>query len=240
MGKVMYMRKGDVHSAPVGGLLASSLAVGSTVKLMEDGAAAEYIVVNNGKPSGSSLYDDSCDGIWLLRKECYANRQFNSYTDTAYATSTIHSYLKNTFANVFDEAEQNAIKTVKIPYAEGGTSKTVYSGADGLETKAFLLAGYEVGFTDDDSSGFPNDGACLSYFNGASNADRIAYMGTTAYYWWLRSPYTSHASYAWSVDTSGACHNDDGPSTYSGIRPCVVIDSNAIFDSETLILKGVA
>lgn len=36
--------------APSTGILASSLAVGTTVKLMEGGTAVEYLVVNQGFP----------------------------------------------------------------------------------------------------------------------------------------------------------------------------------------------
>ena len=39
-------------------------SVGSIVKLKENGAAVNYIVVHQGKPSSS--YDSSCDGTWLL------------------------------------------------------------------------------------------------------------------------------------------------------------------------------
>ena len=49
------------YTAPIKDILASDLVVGSTVKLMENGVSTEYLVVNKGKPSGSSLYDDSCD-----------------------------------------------------------------------------------------------------------------------------------------------------------------------------------
>ena len=58
----------------VTGIFSGDLAVGSVVKLIENGVATEYLVVNQGKPSGSSLYDDSCDGTWLLRNDIYENR----------------------------------------------------------------------------------------------------------------------------------------------------------------------
>ena len=59
MGKCLFMRKGETHTAPISGILASDLAVGSVVKLMEGGVATDYLVVNQGKTSGSSLYDRS-------------------------------------------------------------------------------------------------------------------------------------------------------------------------------------
>ncbi len=43
------------------GVLASSLEVGTVVKLMEDGVATDFLVVNQGNPD-ESLYDASCGG----------------------------------------------------------------------------------------------------------------------------------------------------------------------------------
>ena len=43
-------------------------AVGSVVKLKFNGAMREFLVVHQGKPS--SLYDESCNGTWLLMKDC--------------------------------------------------------------------------------------------------------------------------------------------------------------------------
>ena len=53
-------------------VLLSTKAVGSTVKLKVDGALKEFLVVHQGKPS--SIYDDSCNGTWLLMKDCYVSR----------------------------------------------------------------------------------------------------------------------------------------------------------------------
>ena len=66
-------------------------AVGSIVKIKVNGAAKDFIIVHQGKPS--SVYDDSCNGTWLLMKDIYEKRQWNSSNTNDYANSTIHSYL---------------------------------------------------------------------------------------------------------------------------------------------------
>lgn len=91
MGKVIMSGIVPLLKAPVTGVLASSLAVGSTVKLMEGGTAVEYLVVNQGIPSNSNLYDASCDGTWLLRKDIHSERQWNSSNVNDYANSTINT-----------------------------------------------------------------------------------------------------------------------------------------------------
>lgn len=246
MGKCLFMRKGGIHTVPMTGILASDIAVGSSVYLMENGVAAEYLVVNQGKPSGSSLYDDSCDGTWLLRKDLYESRAWHSSNSNSYKASTIHSYLNSTFLGLLDSDIQEVVKQVKIPYVNGtGSGGSVASGANGLSAKIFLLSGYEVGFTTSVSSYFPVDGAKLDYFEsgdtsgGTNRAKRFAYLNGKAAHWWLRSPYTNYADYAWGVNTGGS-YGGGYCSNSLGIRPALVLPSTAVFDEETLILKGVA
>lgn len=78
MGHCIFLRKGETHTPPSTGILASDLAVGDIVKLTENGTPVEYIVVNQGIPENSSLYDSSCNGTWLLRKDLYSERQWNT------------------------------------------------------------------------------------------------------------------------------------------------------------------
>ena len=115
--------------APSTGILASSLAVGTTVKLMEGGTAVEYLVVNQGIPGNSNLYDASCDGTWLLRKDIHSERQWNSSNVNDYANSTINTWLNGDFFNSFGSVEQAAIKQVKIPYRAGYGSDGSVRGA---------------------------------------------------------------------------------------------------------------
>lgn len=233
--------------APSTGILASTLPVGSVVKLMENGVAAEYLVVNQGIPSASSLYDASCDGLWLLRKNIHSNRQWHSSDSNNYKVSTIHSYLNSTFLGLLDSDIQAVVKQVKIPYVNGtGSGGSVASGANGLSAKIFLLSGYEVGFTTSASSYFPVDGAKLDYFEsgstsgGTNRAKRIAYLNGTATVWWLRSPNTDNANHAWHVNSDGdyGYYNGFASNSY-GIRPALVLPSTAVFDEETMVLKGV-
>ena len=242
MGHVLLSKEVPNLTVPVTGILASTLSVGSSVYLMENGTAVEYLVVNQGTPSGSSLYDASCDGTWLLRKDIYETRAWHSSDVNDYAKSTIHSYLNSTFLGLFDSDIQAAIKEVKIPYVNGTANSAVASGANGLAAKIFLLSGYEVGWTKSTNSYFPIDGACLSYFSGtaATDSKRIGYLNGTATLWWLRSSYTYSTSYAWRVSTNGSYSFLSGCSGSYGIRPALVLPSNALFDKNTLLLKGVA
>lgn len=215
-------------------VLLSTKAVGSTVKLKVNGTAKEFIVVHQGKPS--SLYDNSCDGTWLLMKDIYENRQWHSSNVNNLENSTIHSYLNGTFLNLFESNIRDAIKQVKLPYRKnGGSGGSDQSGANGLLCKIFLLSGYEIGFTTSDNSYFPVDGAKLSYFEAGTGSSalnkRIAYLNGSAASWWLRSPYTVDTYLVWLVYSRG--NYDYSYASYSyGIRPALILPSTLLVSDD--------
>ena len=219
----------------------SSKAIGSTIKLKVNGSAKDFIVVHQGKPS--SVYDDSCNGTWLLMKDIYENRQWHSSNTNDYANSTIHSYLNSTFLNLFESNIKNAIKQVKLPYRKGsGTSTTVTSGSNGLSAKIFLLSATETSFNF--SSYMPSgEGAELAYFKGcadnSSDSKRVAYLNGSATYWWLRSPGCSGFYNALCVNSDG----DWGGSRCSGscgIRPALILPSTLLVSDDGTVSTNTA
>lgn len=220
-------------------------AVGSTVKLNVNGTARDFLIVHQGKPS--SIYDNSCDGTWLLMKDCYESRQWHSSNNNDYENSTIDSYLNSTFLNLFDANIRNAIKQVKIPYRKGaGYSTTVTSGASGLSVKIFLLSGYEVGWTTSDSSYFPADGAKLAYFlsgNGSSaQSKRVANLNGSATGWWLRSPYCD-SNYGSTLAFRVLSYGVWGSYYCSGslgIRPALILPSSLLVSDDGSISTNTA
>lgn len=219
----------------------SSKAIGSTIKLKVNGSAKDFIVVHQGKPS--SVYDDSCNGTWLLMKDIYENRQWHSSNTNDYANSTIHSYLNSTFLNLFESNIKNAIKQVKLPYRKGsGTSTTVTSGSNGLSAKIFLLSATETSFNF--SSYMPSgEGAELAYFKGcadnSSDSKRVAYLNGSATGWWLRSPRCSYFSSALYVDSNGDW-NGGRCSDSDGIRPALILPSTLLVSDDGTVSTNTA
>ena len=218
----------------------SSKAIGSTIKLKVNGSAKDFIVVHQGKPS--SVYDDSCNGTWLLMKDIYENRQWHSSNTNDYANSTIHSYLNSTFLNLFESNIKNAIKQVKLPYRKGsGTSTTVTSGSNGLSAKIFLLSATETSFS---FSYMPSgEGAELAYFKGcadnSSDSKRVAKLNGSAAYWWLRSPYCVGSHFALYVNSNGdwgysVCSNSNG------IRPALILPSSLLVSDDGTVSTNTA
>ena len=241
MGRVIVAGAGRM-TAPIAGILASDLAVGTVVKLMESGTAVEYLVVNQGIPENSNLYDTSCNGTWLLRKDIHSNKAWDSNNANKYETSTINTWLNGDFFNGLGSVEQTTIKQVKIPYRkDGGEGGTDQSGANGLLCKMFLLGGYELGWTTSDNRYFPQDGAKLSYFESgtgtSANNKRIANLNALATKWWLRSPRTVSTGDGFYILSDGSLNYGYVANSY-GIRPALILPFTAKFDSTTLILKG--
>ena len=218
----------------------SSKAIGSTIKLKVNGSAKDFIVVHQGKPS--SVYDDSCNGTWLLMKDIYENRQWHSSNTNDYANSTIHSYLNSTFLNLFESNIKNAIKQVKLPYRKGnGTSTTVTSGSNGLSAKIFLLSATETSFS---FSSMPSgEGAELAYFKGcvdnSSDSKRVAYLNGSATVWWLRSPYCNNFNYALGVGSRGDW-NVNSCSRSCGIRPALILPSTLLVSDDGTVSTNTA
>ena len=205
----------------------STKAVGSIVKIKVNGAAKDFIIVHQGLPS--SAYDASCNGVWVVMKDIYTTSTFGN--NNSYKDSGIHTYLNGTFYNLIDSKIRAAIKQVKIPYTNSG----IQSGANGLSTKVFLLSGTEVGFSG--ASYMNTEGAKLSYFDSASK--RVAYNGSSAAEWWLRSPSTSDSYNVWYVKSDGSSGNWHYNGTY-GVRPAFVLPSTLVVSDDGTVSTNTA
>ena len=213
-------------------------SVGSIVKIKVNGASKDFIVVQQGNPN-TSTYDSSCAGTWLLMKDIYTTSTFGN--SNSYKDSSIHTYLNGTFYNLIDSNIRAAIKQVKIPYQNGtGSGGSLATGSNGLSTKVFLLSGYEVGWTTSDNGYFPKDGVRLAYFGNSSggNSKRVAYNGSSAAVWWLRSPYTS-SSHVWHVKSDGSSDFWSCSGT-CGVRPAFILPSTLVVSDDGTVSVNTA
>ena len=221
------------------GTPAGDLQVGGIVKLSVGGVLRDFLIVHKGLPS--NLYDASCDGVWLLMKDCYTSMAFGGYKENSYDASPIHSYLNNEFFALLDSRAQSAVQPVKIPYRPGeGTDNDISSGAQGLSSKVFLLSVMEAGAEvyANIRGTYSTDGAMLDYFQGLKSMQepkRVAYLNGTACDWWLRSSSTITSNSAMRITTEGN-YGADAPTAVKGIRPALILPKSvAIGDDGSLI-----
>ena len=207
-----------------------ALTVGSMVKLKENGVLVNYLVVHQGLPG--TMYDASCKGTWLLRRDIVELRVWDSGNSNVLETSDIQSWLNSIMLGKYDSNIQAAIKQVKIPCRKnGGSGGSDQTGANGLSCKIFLLSGYEVGWTTNTISYFPVDGAKLAYFESgtgsSANNKRLAKLNGSTTSWWLRSPYTPNTSGVFVVTSIGDWHTFDAINPF-GVRPALVLPSDIL------------
>lgn len=209
----------------------STKAVGSIVKIKVNGAVKDFIIVHQGLPS--SAYDASCNGVWVVMKDIYTTMKWDG-SNNDYLNSDMTAYLNGTFISLIDADIRNAIKQVKIPYTNY-SNNNVMSGSNGLSCKVFLLSGTEVGFSG--VSYMNTEGAKLSYFDSASK--RVAYNGSSAAGWWLRSPGTNSSSLVWLVKPDGSYGNWYYNYT-CGVRPAFVLPSTLVVSDDGTVSTNTA
>ena len=221
------------------------LAVGSIVKLNVGGTGTNFIVVNQGIPQNSSLYDPSCNGTWLLMQAIYAERFWDEEDVNDYEMSDIHNWLNapSGFFGLLDVGIQQAISNVKIPYRPGsGTTTAVNTGADGLPCKVFLLGGCEMGWTTSDNSVFSvKDGAKLEYFlsgtASSANSQRVAAFNALAGIWTLRTPWWERSTHILSVMDDGNWGRS-WVSFENGVRPALILPFDCLVDDNNFIIAN--
>ncbi len=220
-----------------------SKPVGSKVFLKVNGTPRSFVIVHQGKPS--AIYDESCNGTWLLMEDIYTHAHWNFRNKVNnYATSDVFQFLNNDFFSFLDANIRNIVKNVRIPYRAGaGTDKTVTSGAQGLRSKVFLLSAEEVNYS---GSFLPiNEGAPLKFFqdclNYTADPKRAATENSEPQEWWLRSPccvISNGTTTVMLVRENGDVQVSDVSNFTEGVRPAFVIPSTTMVDDNGNVITN--
>lgn len=164
MGAVLYNSNKVAKYTEVKVNLATA-KVGQEINLPYNGKMIPHIVLHIGNPN-PSLYDASCDGVWLMQKVAQLN------TDWARGEGATNEFTKSSMVyivggerNRYDKSVADAMKNVKIPYCVGGGSAEIKTLADGYSCRTFLLGAYEAGYNTTDDPDLPIDGAHLQGMN---------------------------------------------------------------------------
>lgn len=204
----------------------STATVGQEINLPVNGVMTPHIVVHIGNPD-PELYDASCDGVWLLRKDIVENGQWNASNVNTLSGSTIMTTMQG-YVDDYDSTVQAAIQTVKIPYCPGNGDFDVQTLGNGFECKMFPLGFTEFGYTSSIPQGeyLVADGACLQYFSGTSETDGKR-STPTATPQWSRTPYARPATpseYVWYLTVQGGSSQAPANTSFA-FRPCFTLPS---------------
>ena len=111
-------------------------------------------------------------------------------------------------------------QSASVPLSFGDVDDVAVSGRTiTCEDKVYLLSIVEVGLGNswnDNTAG----NTVLDLYNGAANADRIKYYGTTARHWWLRSSNPWYSYFAAFVYTSGTLYGNCAHNSHAVVPAC--------------------
>lgn len=124
----------------------------------------------------------------------------------------------------FDEDFLAAIGPVDVTTARNTVYEAGNATGGSYETrdKFFLLSMAEVGLGKNDQI---TEGSVLAYYDGATDVDRIKYdisNGSTARYWWMRSPYPWNAYIVRSVNPGGSLSSNSAYDGRGAAAACVI------------------
>lgn len=156
---------------------------------------------------GSNRWKDSLERLWLnsTAKAVKSGDSTFSYwyvARTNFDLPPSESVRKMAgFLHGFDAGLLELIQPVAIKTALNDTDKTADGQYDTTYDRIWLQSMTELGLGNNNNVA---EGSVFKYWqNNNTQADRIKYEGTTARYWWLRSPHPTYAYHVRGFDPSG-------------------------------------
>lgn len=189
--------------------LLSEKALGSIVKLKENGVPQEFYVAKHGYPTSGN------GRTLLVRRYIYDTRQWHTSNVNAYASCALDSWFNNTYYNLLDADIKAQIAAVAIHYTPGNGNNSVST----LSRKVFALSVTELGRT----ASYANvEGSALPI----ASTLQIAYNSSgSAVVQWTRSPHTNYTNYAYCLRTNGNVYSSVCSDTF-GARPAFTLPSS--------------
>lgn len=170
------------------GIPLSTITPGAILYLNESGSPVPFYIAKHDYESGLN----GAGRTLLVRKDCYDMRRF-SYSNNAYANSSLDSWLCNTYLKLLDADIQAAIGTTKFYYSPGNGNTTVTT----LQRAVFQLSLTELGKSASDAN---TEGSALPI----ASTLQIAYSNGSAVVQWTRTPHARLISRVFCLVTNGS------------------------------------
>lgn len=190
----------------------SDLSEGSIVKLNESSVPVEFYVAKHN-------YESDLNGngrTLLVRKECHSTRAWGSYKLLTYASSSVNTWLNNTYKNLLDADIKSVLTTTKFYYTPATTSSG--TNVDVLSRSVFLLSVTEFGKSAPYNKS-NKEGSALPI----SSLLVPAYLDGSAVDQWTRSPNTSFSEATIIRIGSNGVVGFNEASNKQGVRPAFTL-----------------
>ena len=182
-------------------------------------------IVNTTTPSecNASGFSQSACGFVLEFADIILYKEFNSSTSNTggWSSSELRTFINNDIYNALPVDLRNIIIDTIVVSGHGKSDSTNFVTTD----KLYLLAPKEI-FSNWSNSYdtaksltrtfdyYINAGVTTSNYSGAKK-----YKGTSAYYWWLRSAYSTSNSDFFRVNRSGGWSGSNTATAANGVSP---------------------
>lgn len=185
------------------------------------------------------LNSDAGAGNWYTARHDADQAPTTKSTHVSYNTYTEDAGFLSGFSQTFKNALlDTTLKTVLNTVTDGGSYES-------MTRKIFLASRAEVFGAAENSI---MDGSLLSLFSANTNDCRLAYPtaecvsdseytnssfnATSAWYWWLRTPYSSNSYYVRGVYSNGTLDNSSAYNGNYGVRPLCNLSSDTLVSDE--------
>ena len=169
---------------------------------------------------------------WYQAQHSYDRPPSNSYVWNGHNAYDAQSGFLTGFGAEMLAALLTTTLTVAKPGTDGGGSETV-------QDKIFLLSMAEVGLGSENGVA---EGTKLAMFSdnasrqckptaqAVSNSEytNSSLSASQFWYWWLRSPYSSYASYVRYVNSDGSLNDNGAYDGHGGVRPALNLSSDIL------------
>lgn len=201
-----------------------SVAVGSIVKINENGSPVDFYVAKHDYESGLN----GAGRTLVVRKDCYVRRQFDTNVPADYANGNLDTLLNTTYKNLLDEDISSEIGTTKFYYTTPWPDYTVST----LERSVFELSLTELGL----SNSYANaEGTALPI---ASTLQIALLDGSTFSQWTRTLDNSGGGSNVWLVNGAGAAQMINANTQNSAARPAFTLPSTMlVLDNGTIIAE---
>jgi len=217
-GQHMVFPKGEASAS---GQPLSALAVGSTLKIAENGVPVQFLVLQHVYPNADSA------NTLLLRKDLVTQtsnwKNANSYP-LAFVDGPIDGYLNNDYLSLLGASVKSLIPEITIACTIA--PDYVSANPTTISRKIFLLSATELGGS---KNTIPVEGTHIAYFD--SDEKRIATRNSIAADWWTRTPVIRSSARAMLITASGL-ESDRAPATQLGIRPAFCLPNDTLVSEQ--------
>lgn len=164
MGNVMFMRKGEVHTAPVGGLPVSSLVEGQIVMINEGGVAVPFYLAKHDYESGLN----GAGRVLMVRKEAHSAVAYETAPGggTSFINSDLRTWLNGDYKASLDTKVQELIGETSYYY---GVGPYTYQTSSPVFTLALMEFGISYTYGTKEGTALPiAEILKIATFNGSS------------------------------------------------------------------------